>query len=80
MGELPDVAFEFPYALWRDLVSDDIARRPEHYGYWGFHAPYGVTSFRTCATRAFEFAARLQGFHTPYGVTSFRTLPWLTGL
>ena len=67
----------FPYALWRDLVSDhspgSFDQDPSTHR---FHTPYGVTSFRTGGhVWWYEVYPGSCRFHTPYGVTSFRTYP-----
>ena len=49
LGDLTTGTDLFPYALWRDLVSDihsAIGVTPVE----SFHTPYGVTSFRTSPT------------------------------
>src|ERR1039458_719233 len=64
--------FLFPYALWRDLVSDAPLTTLPTTAKKRFHTPYGVTSFRTAGNK-FDVDSELLCFHTPYGVTSFRT-------
>ena len=65
-------AAEFPYALWRDSVSD-LPAYPTPAGVTCFHTPCGVTLFRTPPDRPIGPEVH-HGFHTPCGVTLFRTI------